>query len=259
MNPASPLTVVRNENGIPFNATQLSLKTHREGEHTILGITGQAGAGKSTFAKRIHGAYADAGLNSLSLGIDWWFILSSRERKQWLVDGDAIGGEEAARRRNQQSWWDFDRLERDLLALRRGETVHLRGVYNRDDGGELTLNVDLTPDPAGTTFILEGVAIAHLEAIDHLVYLHVSPEVRRRRLEQRDRQRSGAEHDERFKLTQSFEQRYFPLHWRRISLFIYNEGLNPVLLSHLHPHEALQDLNAETNEYRTFSTAVANA
>ncbi len=149
--------------------------------------------------------------------------------------------EEKAWREDQISWWNFEQAQEALALLKRGMSLHITGVYNREDGGELTGEVRIGPPKEGMLVVFEGVAIAHLAAMDELMYVHAPSAVRFERLFQRDaaRRRSREEALERFGLTQEFEKRYFPQHWERITRFIDNSTPSPQVLHQIKHEVAL--------------------
>lgn len=113
-----------------------------------------------------------------------------------------------------------------------GRSLHLAGVYNREDGGELSLDVTIPINGDGAVILKDGVAIAHMRAhIERLIYLHAHREVRYGRLQHRDPYRRGPEAEERFRLTEAFEQRYFREYMSRADIFMDNSNCNPVLMS----------------------------
>lgn len=188
---------------------------------TILGITGQAGAGKRTLCRKIAEHGPAWGRSGYVLALDAFFKLSSRARREWLEEarGDE---EEYARRSNQLSWWDFEHFARCMQQLREGKPLHLEGVYNRADKGELTGVVDI---PAGGPRIVavHGVALAHPQAANHLdgLWMVTAPtQVRAERLYNRDKDRrpDRKEAKQRFELTEAFERPYFQAHGKNASL-----------------------------------------
>jgi len=206
---------------------------------TILGVTGQAGAGKTQFiTPLIKAVAAEHSFPCSSLGLDAFFRLSSLGRKKWIADGAEMGPAEHAYRKNQINWWNFESAQKSLLSLKRGEVLHLTNAYNRQDGGELTGEVLIEPPREGLLVIFEGVAIAHLDGADELMYVHAPSHVRFERLYRRDasRRKSIEEARDRFHLTQDFERHYFPQHWERISCFIDNSAEVPQVLGTI-PHE----------------------
>jgi len=209
---------------------------------SVLGVTGPAGAGKSTHIAPLATALAeDCRFATAMLPFDAFFILSSRERKKWLEEGKAISVAEGARRADQMQWWDFGRAQEAIDTLRRGKPLHLTGVYNRRDGGELTGEVHIIPPSGGMLVVIEGVAICHLAGLDELMFTYAPAPVRLERLRVRDAHRQGAEILERFGITQTFEIPYFRQHWGRISLFVDNSVDGPLLMEALHHDYALSE------------------
>lgn len=205
---------------------------YKPGRVTIAGVTGLSGAGKTTAAKRLVDLGRAKGVPIFMLDQDWYFFLSRRERREWLVEGMRISPQEHARRSNLLVWWDFEALERDLQCLSRGESLHLRGVYNRPDNGEKTLDVVLTVDPEqGALIVMEGPAIAHFRHyLRSLMFLHTSSENRRSRLFGRDPCRIGRDAEERFRMTQETWMRYFSEHLNKPDIFVDNNGRIPCLM-----------------------------
>lgn len=214
----------------------------RSGQVTILGITGQAGAGKTTrisplFLEEVR----DQGFAAAHLPLDAFFKLSSRNRRDWINAGEAISAEEGAFRSDQINWWDFEAAKSAIKTLRSGQALHLTKVYNRADGGELTGEVHIVPPPTGMVVGLEGVAICHLDNINTLMFVYAPAPVRLERLRQRDKYRQGIEVFERFRVTQSFELQYFPKYWHKITHFIDNSINFPSVLGSLECHFALSE------------------
>ena len=194
------------------------------GQYKVVGLTGQAGAGKTWTSKMVEAACEERNIDYVRVSLDWFFILSSKDRKKWLAEAehDPL---EYARRKDQLTWWDFDRAATCLLDLKAGKTVELKGVYNRADGGELTKDVTLLPQKRGGIVLIEGVAIVDLP-IDLLVYIAASLPTRFPRLYNRDKaRRTGIEAIERLLLTETFEVGYFNTdRWSKIHLIIDSEA-----------------------------------
>lgn len=200
------------------------------GEIRIVGVTGQAGAGKTShIAPMIQGVAAAKNYWAATLPLDAFFKMSSEERAQWLAEGEALGEEEAARRRDQMTWWDFQKAEDVLASLREGKPIQLMDVYNRADKGRLTGTITLAPEERGGLLIFEGVAVAHLAALQAALYVHAPARVRRERLLERDKHRGQEEAQKRFALTEAFEQRYFHHHWKYIDFCVDNGRIDGIL------------------------------
>jgi len=194
------------------------------GKISILGITGQAGAGKSTVvASRVTRIAEQNNFPVARLELDYFFKLSSRARRDWIAEGEKISKAEGDFRKDQVNWWDFAKTEAVLQSLKEGKQVSLSNVYNRNDNGELTGEVKIEPAEIGMLIIFEGVAVCHLKLIDALIYVHAPSSVRSNRIFARDRaRRSKEENMRRFMLTESFEARYFRTYWNRIQYFLDN-------------------------------------
>ncbi|NUM25587.1 MAG: hypothetical protein HUU49_03090 [Candidatus Buchananbacteria bacterium] len=213
----------------------------RPGAVSIIGITGQAGAGKSNHIAPLAKAQIESvGYPAEILGLDVFFKLSSRARKAWLNE-DGVDPEELTRRADQMTWWDFDRAQSALNDLLAHKPLHLEGVYNRADGGELTGEVHIVPPKEGMAILFDGVAICHLQGMCEIAYVHTPASVRLERLRARDRHRQGAEVLERFRLTQAFEVPYFHSHWHHLSCWLDNSRQDPLVLSSLDQTFALSE------------------
>lgn len=200
-------------------------------EQTIMvGITGRAGAGKTTLASRLVQESNSLGFSAHELSLDWFFKLSSSERKAWLIEGKTIGEREYENRTDQLSWWDYEKLLGAVSCLLSDKPLELKGVYNRQDKGELTRDVFIPQNSSGRIIVLEGVGIAHLDRVFNgdLIYVHADSSVRMTRLLQRDAdRRKGLEAAERFRLTEAFELGYFHRERRKATRFVDNSGVCP--------------------------------
>lgn len=220
--------------------SQLVKSLCRPGQVTILGLTGQAGAGKTNHMGPLVKVEAERqGHPVTCLGLDAFFRLSSQGRKRWIAEGDVLGGSESIRRRDQINWWDFERSQAGLDTLRRGEPLHLRDIYNRSDGGELTGSVDIEPSEKGLLVVFDGVAVCHLEGLDETMFVYAPADVRLERLRSRDPHRQGPDVIGRFMVTQAFELRYFPGYWHEITSWVDNSVDHPQMLESLHHTHAL--------------------
>ncbi len=189
----------------------------------VIGITGPAGAGKTNMiTPLIQMIIQSMGEWCTILGLDSFFKLSSEARAEWLKEGKESGEREYALRRDQMNWWDFPRVESSLRSLKAGKSLHLGNVYNRADKGRLTGVVHIVPPSERGILLLDGVAIAHLQEIDMLLYIHAEDNERLRRLMARDIHRGYDAAKERFELTQEFEGPYFRDYWERIHYCVDN-------------------------------------
>lgn len=198
----------------------------------IIGVTGQAGAGKTSISSRLQETAGNLGRPTRILSLDSFFILSSTKRKEWLEEGRQDSETEFTSRSDQMCWWDFRAVKTALETLKSGLELNLTGIYNRDDGGELTGRIKIRADK-GRIILFEGVATAHLKNyLNLLFFLYVPWDVRFRRIESRDTYRSGAEARGRFEVTQQFEEAYFRAHWGNIDYFIDNSNTSPEISNH---------------------------
>lgn len=110
----------------------------------LVGITGRAGAGKTTLTEGIADDLRASGLPSLPYSGDWRFILDSPGRRAWLRDTWRVGMDAYLNAINQHSWWDFDGIAGDLAALRQGRAVVVEGAYDRTTG-EKSARIELGP------------------------------------------------------------------------------------------------------------------
>jgi uridine kinase len=162
-----------------------------------VGLTGRAGTGKSTVAKRLAQKLWDLGHRSDILQLDSFFIMSRRERKCWLQE-QGLSSEEQDHRENQLNWWAFDRAAQALQQLKAGQRVYIPDAYDMGRGGEKIGVVDINPDPLGHTILFEGVALLHPSfhgLIDDLIYIHTQPATRTEALWGRN-SRNGYSQDE---------------------------------------------------------------
>lgn len=200
--------------------------SHPQDSVSIIGVTGRAGAGKTNYiGPQISHIAENNGFWTATLPLDAFFIFSSEDRAKWLLQGEQMGSEEAAKRRNQMQWWNFPLLEETFRKLKQNKRIVLHNVYNRADRGRLTGQINITSSAGkGGLIILEGVAIAHLPEVDTLLFVHAPPDIRFSRLRERDRYRSEEETRQRFALTEKFENDYFSQYEQRIHYWIDNSN-----------------------------------
>lgn len=160
-------------------------------QSSVLGITGRAGAGKTTFTTGFVEFCIKNGVNVVAYNGDWDFILSSKERKEW-IEAPRMAGDltEYARRANQENWWDFEAMSRNIGLLRSGSAIHLTNAYDQRTG-EKNLSVPLEPPKDGLIIIEQPFIGFVIQQLDGIVYLHIKPDVGFMRLFQRDVQKRG--------------------------------------------------------------------
>jgi FMN phosphatase YigB (HAD superfamily)/uridine kinase len=222
----------------PLDLNRFALSRIEPGQIRVIALSGRAGAGKTRLAEHLKRVLHRHAVPTVILSLDYFLRQSTRERQAWLEEGRVQGREEYARRCDQMEWWDLERMQIAMDAIRRGDCVQLEGVYDRNDGGELsgTQRIQNLLRPAGKArggaCIVEGVAVAHLKRPgDHLVYVSSHPSVRRERLLCRDVHRDAGAAAERFRITQAFEDAYFPRFSARVDTVIDCTGSSPCELA----------------------------
>ncbi|MDP2947198.1 MAG: hypothetical protein Q8N88_03715 [Nanoarchaeota archaeon] len=100
----------------------------------LVGISGRAGSGKSSIAQKIKEELEDRGIKSIFYSGDWRFRLDSQSRKRFIEEKWLLGLDEYLRAINQFNWWDFEKINEDLTALKKGENVLIKNAYNRETG-----------------------------------------------------------------------------------------------------------------------------
>ncbi len=190
------------------------------GEPFILGVSGRAGAGKRTFADKLAELALNENIPASRLSLDHFFFLSSSQRRKWIDQNEE--------NRNQILWWDLEAAQERLDQIKRGEEIFLNHVYDRDNKGEKTGRVFI---PAGSPLVIfEGVAILHLENIDHMIYLDVPDTICFHRILSRDSDRRQSFDDflKRFCQIKDFENMYFKTHQAKIDRVLENSSLVPL-------------------------------
>lgn len=209
-----------------FDLSDYLRQIYEPGKVKVIGLTGRAGAGKTTRAKEMAIIGDELGIPVVRLGLDAFFRSSSRERKAWL-EQEGISDEEKARREDQDNWWDFERAKWALGTLKSGQRLIMNGVYNRNDKGEMTATVDVDPDPEkGLVVVFDGVGVSHVsEMIDDLVFIAAHPNERRDRLLGRDADRRvGDAAKNRFRITQTYEAKHFATNGARVTRVLENSS-----------------------------------
>ncbi len=188
-----------------------SLKTKTE--NPFIGVSGQAGAGKSTLVEYLV-EYMGRGQ---IISVDYFFKESSKDRKKRIEESKKIGEEEYLKNSNNIVWFDFPKFNGTILKLKNGEIVVLKNVYDKHTG-ELTKTVYLKPDL--TTFV-DGVFILHCLYLDSRIYIHRDPEERKRNIEKRDGHRKSKQDlEQRWMETQGTEIPYIEMFLKNADLII---------------------------------------
>lgn len=162
------------------------------GNIVLVGITGRAGAGKTTFAENFKRHCDDSDVDAVLYQGDWDFKLSSKERKVWLEEPRQNGHlEEYAERANQETWWDFRQMAKNLKELKRGNPVELNSVYDRRTGEKNLTAVVYPPDKEGI-ILLENAFIGDVvPMMEGVIFLHADPKIAFDRIVQKDGHRKS--------------------------------------------------------------------
>jgi uridine kinase len=153
---------------------------YQPGEINVVGFVGRTGAGKSTTINRLVGALEEVGGHGGKFEVDSFFIRTRKDRKAWLNE-PGISEEERADRKRVVTWWDLGRTADTLERIKRGEHVHLEGLYDMQQGGEMVGTLDIDPGTEGYTVFVEGTALLVpelVQAIGSFVYLNTHDQVR---------------------------------------------------------------------------------
>jgi uridine kinase len=152
----------------------------------LVGVCGRAGAGKTTITNKIAKLLKVKGINSIAYSGDWRFKLDSTGRKQLLHDKWVDGLVPYITAINQFTWWDFDKIAKDLGTLVEGEQLVIKDAYNRVNGKkELIVKHKIKK---GVIFyesnILGGVEILH--KLDLIILLNTPDQICFERLIKKD-------------------------------------------------------------------------
>jgi len=214
---------------------------------TLIGIVGQAGAGKTTVCEKIESELGKEKV--MVVRFDWFFKLSRKERKAWIEEEEKKHPQKWIAR-DQINWWDFEKAWKVLEGVKNGREILLKNVYNRADNGELTGEVLIQPKPI---VLVEGVPVILLGSLcDHYIYIHAEPEIRKERLWGRD-PRKGIEALKRWIVTQRFELREYKRPRLKLIDIFLNNSINydseiPSVLPAVAPGEVFQSLERQKKE-----------
>lgn len=137
----------------------------KNSDECIIALTGPAGVGKTFVSNNIES-------NSKTIySIDYRFIGSSQERKLLLEFKNQNGIDGYIDACNQFNWWDWDRIEQDIIDLSHGKQVEIENCYNRASGKNDFLLI-LHPSKK---IIVEGALLGGHSLIthfDHTLFLY---------------------------------------------------------------------------------------
>jgi uridine kinase len=178
----------------------------RDGPRGLYGVTGPAGAGKSTFA-----AALSAVTGASAYAADLRFIGDSQQRRDLLARKRLHSIEAYRDSANQFNWWDWTQIATDLQALEAGVPLDLAGAYDRATGrADAVIRVAATP-----RLIFDGAILGPpslLARLKTVFFLCAPPETRLARLISKDRaRRSVADIAARFLITEMSETMHYRL------------------------------------------------
>lgn len=186
----------------------------------LYGITGPAGSGKTSLARRLGNAL-EAGVYSSDLR----FIGSSQDRKELLYRKQKSSIEDYIDAANQFNWWDWDTILEDLQGLSSGKQIVLKNGYDRDKGVTIP---DCIVSPFSFT-LYEGAILGPpiiLSKLRKVIYVHTAPEIRFNRLVAKDHnRRSFREIAARFLITEYSESKAYEqlFAWYRDNVIFVND------------------------------------
>jgi uridine kinase len=173
------------------------------GRYGCVGVTGNAGAGKTSFTKSLDEN------NFIKYSIDWRFIGDSQYRKN-LLDSKAKNSIfsyiDAC---NQFNWWDWDLILKDIFDIK-NDGKFIIDAYNRDSG-----KYDQTEiiNCLNKTIVVEGALLgpeAFVKQLDAIVFVYTPPKQRLNRLLAKDSDRRCVnEILARFLITEYSENIYY--------------------------------------------------
>ncbi len=173
----------------------------------IIGITGNAGAGKSSLAKYI----TTKSTSYLQYSSDYKFIGDSKFRKELLERKakDSIASYIDAC--NQYNWWNWEEIYTDLQKLKKHDSVTLKSKYNRDVGK--TEEGIILNNNKDKKILYEGALLGDnriLNLIDVLFFITTEPEIRLKRIIEKDKERRTLNDIcSRFLITEYSENLYY--------------------------------------------------
>jgi len=184
--------------------------------YKVIGITGQAGAGKSFFSNIIKESS-----NFTVISSDYFFIGDSEYRKQLLSKKYESSLEYYIETINQYSWWNWDIIYLVLNTLINKKPYELTNIYNRETG-LCDQNLILQPT---NSIIYEGAILGSsniLSLLDIIIFVDVDPIKRLNRLIEKDKNRRTIEELlARFLITQKSEKNYYNSYLKNFKNIIY--------------------------------------
>lgn len=171
-----------------FDVESYLTDKYKPGRVTIVGIVGRNAVGKSERSAEMVRVGQGIGLPVALLPLEVFHIKGRKERKAWLAEVRNTDPEEYARRCDEDTWFDWDVINRSLTMLKAGQSLRLENVYSMSLLGEKVGTWDIPIDPdRGAVVIFEGVAVDHLaNFMDDVIFITTHPNNRLERLFTRD-------------------------------------------------------------------------
>jgi uridine kinase len=186
--------------------TQNDIQTYiKSSNYKLIGITGNAGGGKSTLAMK----FAEDP-SYVHYSADYKFIGDSLFRKE-LLNKKSKNIDSYIDACNQYNWWDWDSIEKDLDDLKNNREVILSTKYNRDTSF-MESGVSYRPTTE-TKIIYEGALLGTpkiLNSLDKIIFIHTPSIIRFNRLVEKDiKKRTLNEIAARFLITEYSENKHY--------------------------------------------------
>ena len=170
--------------------------------YRVVGITGTAGAGKTTIASRLSTE------RFVCYSFDARFVGDSEFRRRLLKDKAESSISAYIDACNQFNWWDWDAILSDIRSMLRDESFTMN-AYDRDTG--LVAQRVVVPDKR--LIVCEGALLgpeAITELLDVIIFVYEPINVRFKRIMKKDAgRRSLIEILARFMITEYSEQSYY--------------------------------------------------
>jgi uridine kinase len=175
-------------------------------KHRVIAVTGNAGAGKTFFSEKAKSAISNLGIYSF----DWRFIGDSEERLNLLNKKSRFNMTAYLDAINQFSWWNWDSIQQDILFWKSNKQLSIKDYYDRNTGKicdkELSCNKT-------SRLLLEGAILgppAILRHIEKIYFIYVPPDIRFKRIIEKDKgRRSAKEICIRFLITEYSENLHY--------------------------------------------------
>lgn len=169
---------------------------------TCIGVTGNAGAGKTSFSKSL-----DCN-KFVKYSIDWRFVGDSVFRKELLSAKAKNSIHSYIDACNQFNWWDWDLVYKDIVDLISGNEI-VFGAYDRDTGRYSNVAIERL----NKKIVVEGALLgpeSMIKMFDAIIFVYSPAKVRLSRILDKDAgRRSLGEIVARFLITEYSESIYY--------------------------------------------------